>query len=73
MKPAFNPHGQALKELLAHLDKSDDEEFGAELKPKEAAVEVTQVEATPEANPGEPKLSDEQVAELIEALEAKLG
>jgi hypothetical protein len=84
MKIGFNPHKQALDELLGHLDKSDDEELGSAMKPKEGGLEVTKVEASgdPEAiassiesdgNDDKPKLSDEEIAELIEAIQQKLG
>ncbi len=86
MRMGFNPHQSAIEELLKHLDQSDDDDLGSAMKPKDAAgVEVMKVEAKPDGSepdgnesPGtsdgnEPKLSDEEIQELIEALQSKLG
>jgi hypothetical protein len=79
MRNGFNPHSTAIEELLKHLDKGDDDELGMAMKPKSADLEVMKVEADPsgEESPGmssgEPKLTDEEIEELIEALQAKLG
>lgn len=79
MKGMFDPKKTAIQELLAHLGKHDDEELGEMVKPKDAALEVTKVEADGEPVgaelevEGKPELSDEEISELIEALQSKLA
>lgn len=90
MKMGFNPHSSALEELMRHLDKSDDDDLGAAMKPKGEGVELTKIGVTGDpddsgdgmdsdsdpdsaTDDGKPKLSDEEIAELIEALQSKLG
>jgi hypothetical protein len=82
MKMNFDPHKKAIEELMSHLGKKDDEELGEVIKPKGAGIEVTKMEASgdPEVaeemvetsgdamGSSEPKLSDEEIQELIDAL-----
>ncbi len=73
---------KALEDLMGHLDGKDGEELGAAVKPK--AVEVTKVgvDADPGSDDGsgamcedegKGKLSPEEIEEIIEALQSKLG
>lgn len=87
MKCGLDPKKKAIDELMGYLDGKDDEELGSAVKPKGLGVEVTKVEKLggegeemPEgeelaAVEGEakPKMSDEEISELIEALQSKLG
>lgn len=79
----------AIDELMAYLDEKDGEDLGSAIKPKELEVEAVAVEGeepgevvagnevdpigSPEGASGEPQLSEEEVAELIEAIQSKLG
>jgi hypothetical protein len=87
-KPAMDPKKQALQELMAHLDMKDGKDLGDSMKPKGAAIEVAKIGTTdgdqdgdesPGMHPGsmgdggDSKMSDDELAELIEALQSKLG
>ena len=83
------PKSKAIEELMAYLDGKDGEELGAAIKPKGASIEMTKVEklgdeghAEPDGDEGavlevegdgSPKMSDEEMDELIQALQSKLG
>lgn len=84
----FDPHSTAIEELMKHLDKSDDDDLGVAMKPKADGVEMTKIGVTgdsdmdgdkdmsggtPDMGDGGPKLSDDEIQELIEALQSKLG
>ncbi len=91
MKMGFDPRKTAIEELMQHLNKSDDDDLGAAMKPK--GVEVTKVGVMGDTKDpdgdgdddskelgavqvdgsGEPKLTDHEIQELIEALQQKLG
>jgi hypothetical protein len=72
---------KAIEELMCYLDQKDGDELGSAMKPKEAEIEVTKVEGMgePEAEAvvaeegTEPKMSDEELEELIQAIQSKLG
>lgn len=78
---------KALEELMAHLDEKDGEELGAAIKPKEEPAVAVEIEAEkpegvePEVEgvaevEGEgsgSKMSPEEMEELIEAIQSKLG
>lgn len=89
MSAMKDPKSKALEELMAYLDQKDGEELGEVIKPKGMGVEVTKVEKiggehgepdgdemTPEGlsdGEAQPGMSDEEMDELIEALQSKLG
>lgn len=70
---------KALEELMGYLDGKDGEELGGALAPKPdvAPVEAVGIEPGVEEVAIEgvekPELSEEEIAELIEALQSKLG
>jgi hypothetical protein len=83
----MDPKKKALQELMSHLDMKDGKDLGAAMKPK-AGIEVTKIEnlgpghTEPDADtsPGmsadggdKPKMSDDELQELIEAIQSKLG
>lgn len=84
-----DPKSKALEELMAYLDQKDGEELGAAVKPQGMGVEVTKIEKLGgehgEPDGDEMKLegmsdgessagmSEDEMDELIEALQAKLG
>lgn len=83
----MDPKKKAIEELMAHLDMKDGNDLGDDMKPKGAAVEVTKIgamdgdqEPDDDDSPGvmsdgvdKPKMSDEELQELIEAIQSKLG
>ena len=63
---------KVVRELMAYLDKKDADDFSSFIKP---AVLDTKEEEPEEAerDDEEHKMTDEEVAELMEALRSKLG
>lgn len=85
---SMDPKKKVLEELMAHLDEKDGSELGDAMKPKGLEVEVTKVgelgadgeepileEGAEVASEGAetPAMSEEELAELIEAIQSKLG
>lgn len=77
MHGKFDAKNKALDELMAYLDQKDGEELGAAVKPPEPEIEV-EAEASPggeeaavvEAEGASPEMSEEELQQLIEALQA---
>lgn len=84
----MNAKKRAIEELMAHLDEKDGEELGAAMKPKEEPVLEVESEEKMPGTGGEPdgdegmkveveaegsKMSPEEMEELIEAIQSKLG
>lgn len=80
----MDPKKKALEELMSHLDSRDGEELGEVVKPKGVGIEMTKVEKMGEPDgdevPGmgsdegdKASMSEEEIQELIEALQSKLS
>ena len=79
---------KAIEELMAHLDQKDGDDLGSAMKPKEEIIEAPEMEKAEGMEPdgdeapkveietaqgAEPKMSPEEMEELIEAIQSKLG
>lgn len=80
---------KAIEELMAYLDGKDGEELGSAMKPKEPVAEAAEIDPMAEGQMDQEgaeaaiaaeggseagsKMSDEEMAELIEAIQSKLG
>lgn len=77
---------KAIEELMAHLDMKDGEELGAAIKPKEDPATPIEAEkpegiepdgdeapGIAEGDDSDSKMSPEEMEELIEAIQSKLG
>jgi len=87
MFPKADPKKQAIDELMQYLDGKDGEELGEVVKPKGPAIEVAKIEKVGDepseahgaddvakmGDPSKPEMSDDEIAELIEALQSKLS
>lgn len=74
MMNGMDPKKKVLEELMSYLDEKDGAELGEAMKPKGVEVAVEEVSEVP-APEGEasPQMSEEELAELIEAIQSKIS
>ncbi len=79
----INTKKKIIEELMSYLDNKDGQDLGDAMKPKGVGVEVTKIEnlgdkehSQPDDEMQEvskPEMNDDELAELIEAIQSKIG